>query len=558
MRMPLPISRSPMKTYLQSPARQNPHLNHSSSPARGSVVRSNEPSRSQPVKRRLDFSQEAKASRSLTQPTASAKSSRFAANNSSARGRVNGALNGYSARDEASDEEAILHGELEEDEAEESMAMIGDGGGDIPDLGPDDEDFDDDNDIDLGIDAKSEEEVIPSKHAPSRGKARQGEAQRIASITEEDDGEPVQRKRGRPAKAAKAVAADEDREQRGSAKRRRSGNAIEEEVEEELEPEPKKQRTVGKTRGRKPANYAPTADDAGQSSSKPGPKGKRGHRRRSSDGAADTSLAVVPRGPPLPKARGLLISRREVPGGDGILRTRSGRNSYRPLAFWKNEHVDYDQDEAMDDAFSSRHERFMLPSIKEVHRVDEPEPPAKRRGRPTKTGGGSKGKRGKSSRDEGVTLFDEPAEPWEEEPGIVTGEAVIWRPEYEYEPPVDGDVDVESQQLAVSGLAIETKDIRHASFRFAKTLSLPFFGAGVVDLPPGSEKRPKNSRKMFLTFFVYMGAVLVTVNETAFRIGRGGMWFVPRGESSLSLPSPSFHPPYNLISLDTVSKFQGS
>ncbi|KAJ2967788.1 hypothetical protein NQ176_g9498 [Zarea fungicola] len=54
-------------------------------------------------------------------------------------------------------------------------------------------------------------------------------------------------------------------------------------------------------------------------------------------------------------------------------------------------------------------------------------------------------------------------------------------------------------------------------------------GAGIVDLPPGSEKRPKNSRKMHLVFFVHYGKVTVSVNEVQFRISAGGMWFVPRG-----------------------------
>ena len=59
---------------------------------------------------------------------------------------------------------------------------------------------------------------------------------------------------------------------------------------------------------------------------------------------------------------------------------------------------------------------------------------------------------------------------------------------------------------------------------------MPFMGAGVVDLPPGSEKRPKNSRKMHMVFFVHYGKVLVSVNEAQFRISAGGTWFVPRGK----------------------------
>ena len=83
----------------------------------------------------------------------------------------------------------------------------------------------------------------------------------------------------------------------------------------------------------------------------------------------------------------------------------------------------------------------------------------------------------------------------------------------------------------MSAGAIVTREIRNASFKFAKTLSTPFFGAGVVDLPPHSEKKPKNARKMHMSFFVFSGRVQVTVADTTFSIGKGGMWFVPRGES---------------------------
>jgi centromere protein C len=51
----------------------------------------------------------------------------------------------------------------------------------------------------------------------------------------------------------------------------------------------------------------------------------------------------------------------------------------------------------------------------------------------------------------------------------------------------------------------------------------------MVDLPPGAVKKPKNSRKMQMVFFVFYGRVEVTVNDTTFRIGKGGMWQVPRG-----------------------------
>lgn len=76
------------------------------------------------------------------------------------------------------------------------------------------------------------------------------------------------------------------------------------------------------------------------------------------------------------------------------------------------------------------------------------------------------------------------------------------------------------------------RDISGAEFRFAKTLTLPFFGSGMVDLPPGGAKRVKNSRKMQMVFFVFYGRVTVDIGTptTSFSIGKGGVWQVPRGK----------------------------
>lgn len=71
-----------------------------------------------------------------------------------------------------------------------------------------------------------------------------------------------------------------------------------------------------------------------------------------------------------------------------------------------------------------------------------------------------------------------------------------------------------------------------ASFRFAKTLTMPFFGSGIVELPPGGFKHRKNTRRMQMVFFVHYGKVTVEVGATRFVITKGGMWQVPRGEQA--------------------------
>lgn len=91
--------------------------------------------------------------------------------------------------------------------------------------------------------------------------------------------------------------------------------------------------------------------------------------------------------------------------------------------------------------------------------------------------------------------------------------------------------------IAYAFEAIEMRDISGADFKFAKTLTLDFFGSGMVHLPPGGAKRIKNSRKMQMVFFVFYGRVTVNIGTppTKFSIGKGGQWQVPRGKRPNSL-----------------------
>ena len=58
---------------------------------------------------------------------------------------------------------------------------------------------------------------------------------------------------------------------------------------------------------------------------------------------------------------------------------------------------------------------------------------------------------------------------------------------------------------------------------------MPFFGAGMVEVPPEGYKRTKNSRKMQMIFFVHEGKVTVEVGDLKFGMSQGGVWQVPRG-----------------------------
>ncbi|KAL7821045.1 Mif2/CENP-C like domain-containing protein [Trichoderma gracile] len=262
------------------------------------------------------------------------------------------------------------------------------------------------------------------------------------------------------------------------------------------------------------AEAQPKANKAkGRSARKP--KTARAGGDGEDEDVGETSFAALQRGPPMPKSRGLVSMRKNI--DDTITQTRSGRHSYKPVAYWRGEQVIREVEEQAD-MFAK--DRFLMPSIKEVVRVPVEEAPIR-----------STASRGKARpKPKKQVVEEEEYEEWELNPGTVEGEIVIWETEHEEHPPADDEpVQVTDERIAISAKAVQTSEIRDATFRFAKTLTMPFMGAGVVDLPPGGEKRPKNSRKMHMVFFVHTGKVMVTINEAQFRISAGGMWFVPRG-----------------------------
>ncbi|KAL8865048.1 MAG: hypothetical protein Q9174_007099, partial [Haloplaca sp. 1 TL-2023] len=222
---------------------------------------------------------------------------------------------------------------------------------------------------------------------------------------------------------------------------------------------------------------------------------------------------------PLSPSKSRFIARSMTPGDDSAFRTtRAGRNVVKPLAFWRGESAVFGTGR-----FEEGH--IVLPSIKEVIRIDEVAEPARR-----KTPGQPRRRPRPQRRPQDDDLPEEEedeAEYWETEGGVMRASVMLWDPTTgrgDEEAPEEADV-------AYAAQAIEMKDIQGADFRFAKTLTLPFFGSGMVDLPPGGTKRIKNSRKMQMVFFVFHGRVTVELGTppSRFSIGRGGMWQVPRG-----------------------------
>ncbi|KAG9231608.1 putative centromere protein 3 [Amylocarpus encephaloides] len=244
------------------------------------------------------------------------------------------------------------------------------------------------------------------------------------------------------------------------------------------------------------------------------PNGKRGPQKSKLESIQEDSPNIK-RGPPLPRNNlGLVLLRRQTPSaGIGFQTTRSGRNSHKPIEYWRGERVEYSENEEEDENGG----KVLLSRIKEIVRVDQDKAPAKKK---------SKGYKPKSKRrTEPESESEDDKELWEEEPGRIWGDTVEWRSQDSPGPersPIE-------QEIALSNEAIVMRDVKDGHFKFAKTLSLPFFGAGIVDLPPGTEKFMKNSKQMCMVFFVHYGRVHVKIHETEFRIGKGGMWQVPRG-----------------------------
>ncbi|EED15061.1 Cupin domain protein [Talaromyces stipitatus ATCC 10500] len=212
------------------------------------------------------------------------------------------------------------------------------------------------------------------------------------------------------------------------------------------------------------------------------------------------------------KGRSLYILKREVPTDQQAAHTRSGRVSVRPLAYWRNERCVYGDGEA------DVGQRYPLSTIKEIIRTEELEPekkPGKKR----------KPKKSKSKKQEDDSDDDEDErDKWEAEDGVLHGYIKKW----------DSDKQAASNEEEISEIAfspsgIETRDVKDSTFRVAKLLSQPFFGSGIVELPAKGVKKPKNSKRMHMVFYVCYGRVQVDINGVQFTAGKGCIFQVHRG-----------------------------
>ncbi|ELR08049.1 hypothetical protein GMDG_02887 [Pseudogymnoascus destructans 20631-21] len=445
MRMPPPRSKSPVKTFLKSPARRHPSLGPVSSPTRGSAV---SPSRvrAQPqVARRLDFSTDdldGNAPQRLPHVLPKRTSQRNLVSSSPAK-RPSGVSSATRSLKPA------FQSQEESEEVQGSRLF------------------------DLSSSRDVEDDYEPIYDDQALGSP---EPERAATPPEPTP--PPPKKRGRPPKHNK--------------------------------PKPSKNAGVDEDQDERPAKKQRGPTKLATQKAHPKPKPEQATRLQKQP-AADSSPAQIQRGPPRPRQNGLFILRRETPELGNFATTRSGRASIKPVAYWKNETIVYGEDDTADTDAS-----FLLPTIKEVIRHDDVEKEKSKRGK----------KRGPKAHKRAEDEEEDASEPWESEPGRIYGAIRAWNPD---DPTGAESADIEDE-IAFSNAAIITREISGSTVKFAKILTLPFFGCGMVDLPPGAVKKPKNARKMQMIFFVHKGKVVVTVGDNdPFRIGTGGMWQVPRG-----------------------------
>jgi centromere protein C len=302
---------------------------------------------------------------------------------------------------------------------------------------------------------------------------------------------------------------------------------------------------VAKRRGRPPKSSQPKSSEKPKSSSK---MPKSSQQSPSKSGAQGASVGPVSN----------VHLRATTPFEDSHNHaSRYGRNLIKPLKYWQNESRIYRNG-----------------NIEGIVRAEEAELVKTRARKPHKRGGKPK-QRLEVIEEVSDTESIAPDE-WEGERGVLSFDLA------NYDPATGlGDIDDAIRQgmfpigkmkggtsvhapipfsnadqfsslpltdIAFSESAISPRDVPGSDFRYAKILTLPFFGAGLVEVPPGGFKRAKNSRRMQLTFFVHEGKVAVDMSAgegcevNSFAISKGGVWVVPRGEfyrflfSSMRIP----------------------
>lgn len=501
-----PRARSPAKTFLQSPARRHPSLGPVSSPTRGSIMEPNRPPEREPVARKLDFSNENRMSPPKRRPS------------SKATAKTPKTVNGKSRAKEIFQEAVVATPPSAAFKTPKSVTFMEDSSiaqvRAFSPASPRDDDldyhpagFDDDEEA---LTEELERTATPPLPSPPKAvTSKRGRAE-----MEKENTKPSKK----PAPLPELLHDDEPApyDQHDDAA---SDATVP--FDEPILPPTKKAKTVVP---------AVKAEPVKRGRGRP-PKSEKIDRKpkMSASPTRDSSPVHIYQGPPRPKQKGLFILRREVNGVAGAT-NRNARASIKPMKLWKTEPIKYDEEEEeslykpeaiTNGKTKSKGKKSEIEEYMD-RGSDDFEPPKKKNKQPDPFLD--------DIEDEESTL-----EPWERSPGRISGSVKTWDP---IKNTASSTLPESEAEIAYSSLAILTHPITTSvapgdppPARFAKTITLPFFGAGVVDLPAGAVKKLKNARKMQMCFFVFKGRVEVEVNGTHFGVGEGGSWQVPRGNA---------------------------
>lgn len=528
--LPLPKSRSPVKTHMNSPARRSRHLEHLSSPSRSGLT----DDRDVTVTRKLDFGKPSGKSASIGGKDASrvSRSPRPSLQKMREEQRE--------AEAEDDDAQSLPIDPTVSDLVHEGMDMF-DG-------------MRSDNFTGTGFDSPAAGNARPpaaGRIAYSPQDAKQNSPAYPPSLTNSPALPPLKELRPVPlthetidrrpsweaTRAEQGVSEDEEQSSRESKRQRidmpppprpvatsasaSSTRGTSAAPRPAPRPQAREVPNVGfKTEAKPQAKTEPTVVKRGRGRPRKSEQRPPSRKRRDGDqedeGEGDELFMEIQRGPPMPRSRGLVSFRNNGASTAGQLPAGRPSSLTRGRDWWGDNKAlrDHELDLGLEPEVTGKNIVRLPPDALPSARAPHSRTRAK----------------AKQIIHEAIEE-DEERETWETENGEIVGDIVLWEPQHELYPPADEDeVRVTQDRLAIAADAIEVRDIPDASFRFAKTLTLPFMGAGVVDLPPGSMKRPKNSRKMHMVFFLHYGKVQVVINGAQFRISAGGTWFVPRGK----------------------------
>lgn len=399
------------------------------------------------------------------------------------------------------------------------------------------------------VNGTHEESPLPPMGDEEMGFRQEEETQQMEESVKDSQAHSQPKKRGRPRKSDinssqiidvdQPTAAEEPEveEDAPPAKKRRGRppkNHVEPEIEESAEPEKQPAKRGRPAKNVIPAIQSPAKSPAKSPSKSPAkPAGRKpALAKKDANKKAGRPLASAQPTKPEPRAGQRQIHTDAHDEDDSKMgRSRSGRLVVKPLNFWSGERKLYENTGGVMPVSVDA-------DVAEIVRVQDATPVKRAFSRRSASVQPPPRARRGTSRLKNVFEADDDdgePEPWEQDKlnGVVAGPVRLW------DNVEEKTVDREEldQQLAFAEARIKPQGTDdNPTFLFTKTLTMSFFGSGMIELQPGGFKGLKNSRRFQFVFFVHQGRVAVTVNGTRFVISKGGVFQVPRGEFCLSLP----------------------